>query len=426
MPVASAVGDLEYAALTHRGRVRQRNEDAFLCDRRLLRFAVIDGMGGHGAGDVASAIACEALGETGDLVSGFVTANARILGKAAEAGTREVMGCVATAVDVRPDGLLLAHVGDSRAILVGADGCMQLTRQHTEAGEAQEAPDDGLSDGGRATHGVTRAIGTEALDDPSWVDTVQSELRPGDLLLLCSDGLTDMVPSPALFATLNEARQARTPLRQLVKGLVQAALAAGGRDNVTIVVLRRRTRAPWARWVRPFARHGAVVLAGGLVGWGTHVWVSTGWDGHGQAAPGSPANSPAAGDHEISLSRPGVPTPHPDAPACPPHVPGVVNLVPSTRGLHVCAWPGWPHDMALFMALTAPEPTVLRLRGGDGQPLLDLVPRVPAVGVPHDSPRAVDAPHDAVGSPSSAAGESPATVPPPSPADSSPAPEVPP
>ena len=225
----------EWAALSHRGRVRSRNEDAWLCEGKRRRFAVIDGMGGHQGGNVAAAIAREALSEPGDLDLAFVDANARIVAAGEASSALTAMGCVATAVEVDGHTLKIVHVGDTRALLAVEAGCMLLTQDHTVA--AQEGSTGIASGTGKA---LTRDLGGQLWPGPEWIDRLEVELAEGDLLLLCSDGLTDEVDSATLFERLGEARESSPELAGLAQDLIRMALERGGRDNVTVVLLRRR------------------------------------------------------------------------------------------------------------------------------------------------------------------------------------------
>ncbi len=246
-PIEGRYGDLEGAALTHPGRVRRHNEDTFVFDLERGRFAVIDGMGGQNAGEVAAAITRDALLEPGSLAIAFAEANRRIRADAEHNPEREGMGCVATAVqrDER-DGaqLSIAHVGDTRAVLANADGCVQLTRDHTRAAEAQA--EQGIPDRealrGPGRNVVFRDIGGERREGTDWIDRVQGFLDPRDVLLLCSDGLSDLVPAAELLGRVADSRAQRTSMAALVVDLVELALGRGAPDNVTVVAVRRRHR----------------------------------------------------------------------------------------------------------------------------------------------------------------------------------------
>ena len=224
-------------AATDVGRVRDDNEDAYLVDKRLSLFAVADGMGGHRAGEVASAAALEALRASiasGDSIADAIrNANAAVLEKASDDSELMGMGTTLTAVVPGSEhGVVIGHVGDSRAYIVHDGELEQLTDDHSLVEE--------LVREGRLTHEqaevhpqrsiITRALGIDAALE---VDLVELPVQTGDRILLCSDGLTIMV-RPAEIASIlrREAHPA-----QAAERLIDAANEAGGDDNVTAVVL---------------------------------------------------------------------------------------------------------------------------------------------------------------------------------------------
>jgi hypothetical protein len=150
------------------------------------------------------------------------------------------MGCVVTAVQVEGRRLRLAHVGDTRAYLARPSGCRLLTRDHTTAHDRQQqlALSDAAARGLPGRHQVTRDVGGALRPDSSWVVTGDEPFEPDDLLLLCSDGLHDMVSNDELYGLLRQAREQREPMSQLVRRLVQLALSRGGKDNVTVLAVR--------------------------------------------------------------------------------------------------------------------------------------------------------------------------------------------
>ena len=154
------------------------------------------------------------------------------------------MGCVGTAALLTDDQLDLAHVGDTRAYLVRDSGCQLLTRDHTVVAEEQErlALTEAAARQLPDQHQVTRDVGGDAAMDASWIDRSTVPFGPGDLLLLCSDGLHDLVPSSELYPWLQEAHQDDRTAIEVVDSLVDLALERGGRDNVTAVVVMRPSR----------------------------------------------------------------------------------------------------------------------------------------------------------------------------------------
>lgn len=227
-------------ATTDVGRVREGNEDSFLVDDRLRLFAVADGMGGHRAGEVASATALEALRAavaSGRPIEGAVeAANAAVHAKAADDPELDGMGTTLVAAVAFDDGLLLVgHVGDSRAYLVRSDELQQLTEDHSLVEElvrdGRLTPEQAVVHPQRSI--ITRALGIEP---DVVVDTYPVELELGDRVLLCTDGLTTMVRPTDIARVL---RRESDPQRA-ADALVDAANDAGGEDNVTAIVIAVR------------------------------------------------------------------------------------------------------------------------------------------------------------------------------------------
>jgi protein phosphatase len=227
------------AGQTDTGRRRRQNEDAFVCEPPL--FAVADGMGGAQAGELASRLAAAAIEEGAlairgeDSVAGIVrTANARIFEHSVRDPTAAGMGTTATVafVDEKAGTAAIAHVGDSRAYRCRAGVLDQLTTDHSLVGELVRS--GRLTEAEAAVHPhrsvITRALGTEADVD---VDTLTVDLRPGDLVLLCSDGLSAMVRDEEIVRLLEATR---ADPHDAAEALVAAANRAGGEDNVTVVL----------------------------------------------------------------------------------------------------------------------------------------------------------------------------------------------
>lgn len=221
--------------------MREANEDAFLVGDS--SFAVADGMGGHVAGEVASATALVPLQEldgrvfsdsvdaTAALRDAVVAANREVVDKSAGSPSFRGMGTTLTAVMVEGRRAHIAHVGDSRAYLLRDGVFSQLTTDHTLV---QRLIDEGrLTADEAANHPqrsvITRAIGVEPDID---VDAMTLDLQPDDRLLLCSDGLTGPVSDEAIASLL-----AGTDLDRIPDDLIDAANDAGGPDNITTVVL---------------------------------------------------------------------------------------------------------------------------------------------------------------------------------------------
>jgi PPM family protein phosphatase len=231
------------AGVTDTGQVRPANEDAYLVGESV--FAVADGMGGHLAGEVASATALEPIEELDGKVfpdaskavsalrDAVVAANDRVSRMAADEPSYRGMGTTLTATMIEGRRVHIAHVGDSRAYLLRGGHFSQLTDDHTLV---QHLVDEGqITREEAATHPqrsiITRAIGVSREVD---VDSMSIDLEPGDQLLLCSDGLTGVVEDEVIEAELTPDVEPQ----EAIDRLVERANAAGGPDNITIVVLR--------------------------------------------------------------------------------------------------------------------------------------------------------------------------------------------
>src|SRR4051812_6338645 len=229
----------EQAYVSDTGRQRDANEDSYFATPPV--FAVADGMGGAQAGEVASRLAAESF-ETVErgtespeayLRSIAKTANARIHRLAESDSTRSGMGTTLTAALVEGDEVGLAHVGDSRAYVFRDGELKLLTSDHSLVEELRRQ--GRLTDEQAEDHPqrsiITRALGPEREVE---VDTMTYRARPGDVYLLCSDGLTTMVTQEGIRATLADAES----LDDAVSSLVRQANEAGGRDNITVVAFR--------------------------------------------------------------------------------------------------------------------------------------------------------------------------------------------
>ena len=226
------------AGLSHRGRVREFNEDAILLDPAGALWAVADGMGGHGHGDLAADLVIETLaglphddGGRAALAEAFGAAEARVRAAARDRGLG-VIGAAAVALLIEGAGATLAWLGDSRAYLLRGGRLARLTRDHSVV---QELIDRGEIDASEAethpqAHVISRAIGAGSDAAP---DFAGIGLAAGDRLLLCSDGLTRCLPEPAIAAHLAAAGDPEAACHDLVR----AALAAGAPDNVSAVVV---------------------------------------------------------------------------------------------------------------------------------------------------------------------------------------------
>jgi protein phosphatase len=241
----------EAAGLTDVGRVRKGNEDSFFVDDARGVFLVADGMGGHAAGEIASELASQVVG--GALVRGVDDglepelladalrrslhgAHEAIIARTQQDPSTEGMGTTITALVVLPDGrYLVGHVGDSRMYLLRGGELRQVTVDHTWV---QREVDAGrLTEQGarrhRLSHILTRALGADSADKP---DLLAGTLAPGDLVLLCSDGLTGMLTDRMIAQTLADGGS----LAEMAAQLVAGANEKGGRDNITAVLVKIR------------------------------------------------------------------------------------------------------------------------------------------------------------------------------------------
>ena len=219
------------AGTTDAGRKRRHNEDAFVCEPPL--FAVADGMGGAQAGELASKLAANALreGAREDVVALIQEANRQVYERAAGDKSVSGMGTTVTVALVQDGVVEIGHVGDSRAYLIREGSLEQLTEDHSLVAElvrsGKLSPEEADAHPQRSV--ITRALGTDPDVD---VDAFTVQSQPGDLFLLCSDGLTSMVDDDSILAI---AEEHRSDLQQAAKALVGAANRGGGEDNITVV-----------------------------------------------------------------------------------------------------------------------------------------------------------------------------------------------
>jgi PPM family protein phosphatase len=226
---------LVFATHTHTGRRRRHNEDAFVADPPL--FAIADGMGGARAGEVASNLAAEALKNGGGSGDGeervralIQAANRSVYERSSEDADVAGMGTTMTVALVEGGRVAFGHVGDSRAYVLRDGALEQLTDDHSLVAELVRA---GKLSAAEAEHHpqrsvITRALGTDPDVD---VDTFTVEAQPGDVFLLCSDGLTDMIGDTEIV----EALQSGPSLDEAARELVRRANKAGGQDNITVI-----------------------------------------------------------------------------------------------------------------------------------------------------------------------------------------------
>lgn len=244
---------MEWFGLTDRGRVRPTNQDIYQIeareDNRTVLLVVCDGMGGANAGNVASRFAAQSfmeaarssLKETLDatkrqtlLTHALVQANDTVFSLAGRQPEFRGMGTTLVAALVQDDQVTVLNVGDSRAYLFDGTRLHQLTEDHSYVEEMRRQ--GRITEADARTHPqknlITRAVGVEPDVDG---DLFEARLAPGEILLLCSDGLTGMVEDEKIAQTLKDAKT----LALAGDALLTLALEGGGRDNITVALFTR-------------------------------------------------------------------------------------------------------------------------------------------------------------------------------------------
>ncbi len=240
-----------FYGITDKGKRREKNEDTFFAretiDKRFLVAGVIDGVGGYEGGDVAAAIASAVILQSLETISenvvdslrhAIIAANEKI-NEQKETGIYKQMACVLTCAvaDIQNNKCWYAHVGDTRIYLMRDHSLVKISRDHSVVGFLEES--GRLSEEEAMRHPrrneITRALGFDEDINTSedFIETGESPFLPGDLLLLCSDGLTDMISSGAIMQVLTSKKR----IASKAKALVDAANEAGGNDNITAVLV---------------------------------------------------------------------------------------------------------------------------------------------------------------------------------------------
>lgn len=238
-------GVLRAAFRTDAGRVRTNNEDVPLVDADRGVYGVIDGVGGHAAGEIAAALACDVilqrlgrpLGTPAERVrEAIAIANNEIFRRAEESPELRGMTCVVTLAVVADGALTIGHVGDSRLYKLGPAGIRKLTHDHSPVGEREDAKEISEVEAMRhpRRNEVFRDVGSgyRDKDEADYVEVIEEPMERDSAILMCTDGLTDMVPSPMVERIVRQ--HAGNP-EAVVQALVAAANEAGGKDNVTVV-----------------------------------------------------------------------------------------------------------------------------------------------------------------------------------------------
>jgi len=239
---------------THRGLVRPGNEDSFAVLHHLGLFVVADGMGGHAAGEVASRLTVDCVREAVEatrpsgrerpgrapnthlLVAGIQRAHGRIAEIARRDATKKGMGTTVAGLLVVEDRVLIAHVGDSRVYRLRGRQLVQLTEDHSLLNAFIQAGrwDPSKADAFPQPHVITRAVGVIDPDEDFQVDSRLDAPLPGDVYLICSDGLTNMLDHTSLASILLKYPD----VTQATTRLIEAANERGGTDNITAVLVR--------------------------------------------------------------------------------------------------------------------------------------------------------------------------------------------
>ncbi|HSP16189.1 MAG TPA: Stp1/IreP family PP2C-type Ser/Thr phosphatase [Thermoanaerobaculia bacterium] len=248
--------EVEAQGLTHVGRQRQHNEDAFLVETNAKLFLVADGMGGHAAGEIASRIAVDSISEfilhtkeddgtwphaydehykrsTNRLMAAVRMANTRVLEAMRKDARLRGMGTTVVACLADNDVMSFAHVGDSRAYLIRNNNLNRITNDHSWVFEQVQA--GMLTEAEAEKHPlrnvITRALGGALQVNP---DASEVETKPGDVFLLCSDGLTGMVPEEEILRIVTQTDK----LEDACQRLIDTANERGGLDNITAILVK--------------------------------------------------------------------------------------------------------------------------------------------------------------------------------------------
>lgn len=296
---------LQSAGLTDAGTQRDNNEDRILCEPEQGVFAVIDGMGGHAAGEKAAAIAHDVLRQrlsrqTGTaeerLREAITLANNEIFRHALSHEDWRGMACVLTAALIEEESLIAGHVGDSRLYLLRAGVIRKLTHDHSPVGEREDKGE--LTEVQAMKHPrrneVFRDCGSaeHSPGDANFIDVMRVPLPLDAAILLCTDGLTDQVDSDHVRRTAE--RNAGVPY-QTARELIEAANAAGGKDNVSVIVVegagyvhsvRAQARAKLRKGDNARALKWSVFFVALLVALGVWMWKS-------RSIPDPPTPAPA-------------------------------------------------------------------------------------------------------------------------------------
>lgn len=230
-----------FAAATDVGLQRSNNEDSFLNCPKLGIWIVADGMGGHAAGEVASAIVAETImhefGQGKSLKNAVQQSHHEVLTAAANGHGGQGMGSTVVALSIQGNEYEVAWVGDSRCYLWSPDSMCRLKQLTTDHSYVQMLYQTGaITEAELDTHPekniITQCLGSLELNSVN-VDSVSGQWKKGEWFLLCSDGLSDAVPIDTMENILAKSKSPQ----QAVDNLIQTALSCGGKDNITVTIV---------------------------------------------------------------------------------------------------------------------------------------------------------------------------------------------
>ncbi|MBC7914893.1 MAG: serine/threonine-protein phosphatase [Pyrinomonadaceae bacterium] len=249
-----------FFGLTDTGKVRDNNEDAFIAKKvlnnKFIIACAIDGVGGYSGGEIAAEIARESIFEnfanpSGDLISAmkasFVLANQKIIAEKLQTKEHSKMACVLTlaVVDVANNQFHYAHVGDTRLYLLRDSSLVKVSKDHSFVGFLEDSGriDEAAAMSHLKRNEINKALGfgTDIDTQDDYIETGTSPFLSGDMLLLCSDGLTDMVNKEQITAVLI----ANSSLEEKASALVAIANKNGGKDNITVVLVQNDSTSSW-------------------------------------------------------------------------------------------------------------------------------------------------------------------------------------
>ncbi len=267
--------DKHFFGLTDTGKARDNNEDSFIVqtvnNEHFILAAVIDGVGGYHGGEVAAAIAKKEISEQfvtiptnpiGDMINAFRKTNEFIFAKKLAETELSEMACVATMVfaDIEHNQFYYAHVGDTRLYLLRDGSLVKISKDHSFVGFLEDSGrlDEAAAMQHLKRNEINKAIGfsDEITNDESYIETGQSPFLPGDLLLLCSDGLTDMVNKNDITNLLSQGGTLATK----AENLIALANENGGLDNITVVLLQNNKTPLQSKATLPNQTHQAPTL----------------------------------------------------------------------------------------------------------------------------------------------------------------------